>query len=92
MGYDLASIFLFNFQQGNLQMCVFILLYLSVFPMMIFLNKFDLRARIVKLLNASYKFALLKHCSFAYDCLWKVTDHKWLFPHFLPACSSMLFP
>lgn len=45
MVYDLASIFLFNFQQGNLQLCVYILLYLSVFPMMIFLNKFDLRDR-----------------------------------------------
>lgn len=57
MVYDLASIFLFNFQQGNLQLCVSILLYLSVFPMMIFLNKFDLRARIVKLLSVSYKSA-----------------------------------
>lgn len=57
MVYDLASIFLFNFQQGNLQLCVYILLYLSVFPMMIFLNKFDLRARIVKLLSVSYKSA-----------------------------------
>jgi len=70
MGYDLSSIFLFNFQQGNLQLCVFILLYLSVFPMMIFPNKFDLRARIVKLLNISYKLAFLKSvCSFVYDCL-----------------------
>lgn len=70
MGYDLAGIFLFNFQQGNLQLCVFILLYLSVFPMMIFPNKFDLRARIVKLLSVSYKFAFLKQvCSFAYGCL-----------------------
>lgn len=70
MGYDLASIFLFNFQQDNLQLCVFILLYLSVFPMMIFPNKFDLRARIVKLLSVSYKFACLKCvCSFAYGCL-----------------------
>lgn len=61
MSFDLASIFLFNIQEGNLQLCVFILLYLSIFPMMIFPNKSDLRARIVKLLSVSYKFDFLEH-------------------------------
>lgn len=85
--------FLFNFQEGNLQLCVFILLYLSIFPIMIFPNKSDLRARIVKLLSVSHKFDFLEHfCWFVYDCFWEVTVLIWSFPTLSPIWDSTIFP